>query len=104
MCHRIMADTTVDEITVPDIVQDPDEEEIVDKASEDGEIDVDGVQYATDVEINKEPFIVENIITVMMGDPLSLEADAYMNLCMGNIHSGMLIKNQTDSHVKYYRK
>jgi len=79
-----MADLSVDEIAVPDVV----EEDVIDKVSEDGEIDVDGVHYAGEEEISREPFVLESIITVMLGDPLSMEADAYVNLCMGNVHSG----------------
>lgn len=84
-CHT-MADLSVDEIAVPDVV----EEDVIDKVSEDGEIDVDGVHYAGEEEISREPFVLESIITVMLGDPLSMEADAYVNLCMGNVHSGEL--------------
>uniref|UniRef100_A0AC34QNU3 DRBM domain-containing protein n=1 Tax=Panagrolaimus sp. JU765 TaxID=591449 RepID=A0AC34QNU3_9BILA len=82
-----MADISVDEIPVGDVVQPTDETEDYDKASEDGEIDVDGVQYAEE-EISRDPFVIENIITVMLGDPLNNAADAYVNFCMGNVHSG----------------
>ena len=87
--ENIIVDVGEEMIDDDEIPIDADHVEIeVAIASDEDEIDVDGVHYPQEEDINRDPVIYEDIVTIMLGEVHTLDADAFVNFCMGNVHSG----------------